>query len=121
MVNTNSKSDLPSYLRFIQLVESIGFMKLSPELDDIETRLLNKISIDVSTGKQVLVGQMLALAQFGSQATIHSRIKSLTANGYLSMKIDQTDARKKYLVPTALAKKHFELLSKALEKAALAR
>lgn len=121
MVNTSSKGNLPSYLRFIQLVESIGFMNLSPELDDIETSLLNRISIEVLSGKQVLVGQMLALAQFGSQATIHNRIKSLTANGYLSMKIDQTDARKKYLVPTALSKKRFEILSKALEKSALAR
>jgi len=120
MVNTDSKRTLPSYLRFIQLIESIGFMKLLPELDDIETRLLNKIAFDVLTGKKVLVGDMLALAQFGSQATIHNRIKSLTANGYLSMQIDQADARRKYLLPTPLAKKRFEVLSKALEKAALA-
>ena len=121
MVNTSSKGNFPSYLRFIQLVESIGFMKLSPELDDIETRLLNKISIDVLAGKQVLVGEMLALSQLGSQATIHNRIKSLTANGYLSVKLDKEDARRKYLVPTGLAKKRFEILSKALENAALAK
>jgi hypothetical protein len=119
MVSTNSKSNLPSYLRFIQLVESIASMKLSPELDNIETRLLDKISIDVFSGKKVLVGDMLALPQFGSPATIHNRIKSLTANGYLSMKIDQKDARMKYLVPTALAKKRFESLSKVLNQAAI--
>jgi Winged helix DNA-binding domain len=118
MVNTSSKKDLPSYLRFIQLVESIGFIKLSPELDDIEVHLLDRISIDVLSGKQVLVGEVLAFTQFGSQATIHNRIKSLTANGYLSTKIDQMDARRKYLIPTPLAKKRYEALSKALLRAA---
>jgi DNA-binding MarR family transcriptional regulator len=66
------------------------------------------------------VGDVLTLSSFGSQATIHCRIKNLIANGYLNMKIDQEDARKKYLLPTSLAQKCYEALSKALLKASSA-
>ncbi|WP_133092078.1 hypothetical protein [Polynucleobacter meluiroseus] len=119
MENTRFKKELPSYLRFIQLVESIGLMKLSPELDDLEAHLLDRIAINALSGTHVQIGEMLALSQLGSQATIHNRIKRLTANGYLSVRIDQADARRKYLIPTSLAKKRFDVLSKALNKAVL--
>ena len=70
-----------------------------------------------SNAKQsILVGDLISLEELGSQATLHGRLKNLSAMGYINM-ISNEDGRKKEVVPSKAALKRYEALSKCLEKA----
>ena len=67
--------------------------------------------------QSILVGDLISLADLGSQATLHGRLKNLSAMGYIKMAAND-DGRKKEVLPTKLAMKRYEEISKCLEKAA---
>jgi len=79
--------------------------------------LLDKIVNCSYLKESVLVGDLISLAELGSQATLHGRLKNLSAVGYIKM-ASNTDGRKKEVLPTKLAIKRYEEISKCLEKAA---
>ena len=112
MKNTNS-----AYIRFLNYLDAISRTD-SEALNAIEEQLLNYISIEHSKGEQLLVGDLINLSQFGSQATLHGRLKSLVARGYIKLVEDKQDGRKKLVTPTAKAAKYYEKLSALLERAA---
>jgi DNA-binding MarR family transcriptional regulator len=56
------------------------------------------------------------MAELGSQATLHGRLKNLSAMGYIKM-VANEDGRKKEVVPTKIAIKRYEEMSKCLDKA----
>ena len=64
----------------------------------------------------ILVGDLISLSELGSQATLHGRLKNLSAMGYIKMAAN-VDGRKKEVVPTKMAFKRYEEISKCLEKA----
>ena len=66
--------------------------------------------------QSILVGDLISLAKLGSQATLHGRLKNLSAMGYIKM-VANEDGRKKEVGPTKIAIKRYEELSKCLEKA----
>jgi DNA-binding MarR family transcriptional regulator len=66
--------------------------------------------------QSILVGDLISLAKLGSQATLHGRLKNLSAMGYIKMVVNE-DGRKKEVEPTKIALKRYEELSKCLEKA----
>jgi hypothetical protein len=92
-------------------------MNLGKKLDSTEEQLLNKITLAATQGEDLLVGDLIALSEFGSQATLHGRIKNLVAMGYVKLNEDKSDGRKKFVIPTSKALKHYEQLSTCLEKA----
>ena len=107
----------PSYIRFLNLIDALDRINPSKKLDSIEESLLDKI-VNCSYLKEfVLVGDLISLAELGSQATLHGRLKNLSAMGYIKM-ASNTDGRKKEVLPTKLAIKRYEEISKCLEKAA---
>jgi DNA-binding MarR family transcriptional regulator len=65
----------------------------------------------------LLVGDLLQLNKLGSQATIHGRVKNLSALGYIKLLIDKEDGRRKFVTPTKMAFKYSEFMSKCLEDA----
>ncbi len=105
-----------AYIRFLNYLDAIGRTD-SKGLNAVEEQLLNYIAIADSKGQTVLVGDLIALRQFGSQATLHGRLKGLIAMGYIQLIDDQVDGRKKLVTPTAKAISHYEKLSACLEKA----
>lgn len=111
---TISKS--PSYLRFLNLIDALDRMNPGKKLDCIEEALLDKIVACAHSNQSVLVGNLIALSELGSQATLHGRLKNLGAMGYIKM-ASNSDGRKKQVVPTKLAFKRYEEISKCLEKA----
>jgi len=113
MAITNS----PSYLRFLNLIDALDRMSPGKKLDYIEENLLNKIVNCAHSKKSILVGDLIALSELGSQATLHGRLKNLSAMGYIKMAAN-ADGRKKEVLPTKLALKRYEEISKCLEKAA---
>ena len=114
-----STKTLPAYLRFMQLAESFDRMNLSSKLDHVEKELLDKLIAAYYNGEFPLMGELIAIKTIASQATLHSRIKSLIAKGYIDIVADDEDSRKKHLVPTRLALTFYANLSDALIKATL--
>ncbi|BEI36715.1 hypothetical protein PHIN7_04390 [Polynucleobacter sp. HIN7] len=85
------------------------------KLDSIEEQLLNRAMLAWDRQQTILVGDLLAAHELGSQATLHGRIKNLQAMGYIKLSIDKADARKKHILPTKLAFSHYEKLSTQME------
>jgi hypothetical protein len=105
-----------SYIRFLNLVEVMATKSKIRSLDSIEKMLLNQIMVDDDLGNLILVGDLLNLSSFGSQATLHGRLKNLHSIGYIQL-IEQEDARKKRDTPTNKAYKRIALLSDCMVKA----
>jgi hypothetical protein len=106
-----------SYLRFLNLIDALDRMNPGKKLDAIEESLLDKIVSSAHAKQSILVGDLISLAELGSQATLHGRLKNLSAMGYIKMAANE-DGRKKEVVPTKQAIKRYEEISKCLEKAA---
>lgn len=105
-----------SYLRFLNLIDAIDRMNPGKKLDCTEEDLLDKIVLASYAKKVILVGDLISLSELGSQATLHGRLKNLSAMGYIKMATN-VDGRKKEVVPTKMAFKRYEEISKCLEKA----
>jgi DNA-binding MarR family transcriptional regulator len=104
------------YIRFLNLIDVLDRINPGKKLDAIEESLLDKIILSFHAGQFLLVGDLISLLEFGSQATLHGRLKNLSAMGYIKMAANE-DGRKKEVVPTKLAIKRYEDISKCLEKA----
>jgi len=105
-----------AYIKFLNLIDVIDRMNPGKKLDCIEESLLNKIVSCAQAKQAILVGDLISLADLGSQATLHGRLKNLNALGYIKMAAN-ADGRKKEVLPTKLALKRYEEISKCLEKA----
>lgn len=105
------------YIRFLNLIDALDRMNPGKKLDCTEESLLDKIVSSAFEKKPVLVGDLISLSNLGSQATLHGRLKNLSAMGYIKMATNE-DGRKKEVLPTKLAIKRYEEISKCLEKAA---
>jgi len=106
----------PAYIRFLNLIDVLDRSNPGKKLDATEESLLDKIFLSAHQCEVVLVGDLISLAELGSQATLHGRLKNLLAMGLIDMTAEE-DGRKKHVVPTKLAIKRYEELSKCLEKA----
>ena len=111
----NSKQS--PYIRFLNLIDALDRMNPGKKLDCTEESLLDKIVSSAFEKQPVLVGDLISLSNLGSQATLHGRLKNLSAMGYIKMAANE-DGRKKEVLPTKLAIKRYEEISKCLEKAA---
>ena len=105
-----------SYLRFLNLMDALDRINPGKKLDCLEESLLDKIVLASYAKSPVLVGDLISLSELGSQATLHGRLKNLSAMGYIKMAAN-VDGRKKEVVPTKMALKRYEEISKCLEKA----
>jgi hypothetical protein len=106
----------PTYLRFLNLIDALDRMNPGKKLDYIEERLLDKVIRAADLKQVILVGDLISLDELGSQATLHGRLKNLSAMGYVKL-TSNADGRKKEVVPSKFALKRYEEMSKCLEKA----
>ena len=111
-----SNSKTSPYLKFLNLLDSIDRMNPGKKLDCIEESLLNRVVSSAQVNQAILVGDLISLSELGSQATLHGRLKNLCALGYVKM-VSNEDGRKKEVLPTKMALKRYEEISKCLEKA----
>lgn len=91
-------------------------MNPGKKLDSVEESLLDKVILSFHAQQPILVGDLIAMSELGSQATLHGRLKNLSVLGYIQM-ASNSDGRKKEVVPSKMALKRYEELSKCLEKA----
>jgi hypothetical protein len=111
-----SSAKQSAYLRFLNLIDALDRINPGKKLDAIEESLLDKIVTSAYAKQSVLVGDLISIAELGSQATLHGRLKNLSAMGYIKMAANE-DGRKKEVLPTKVAIKRYEEISKCLEKA----
>lgn len=106
-----------AYIRFLNLSEALVSPGATTDLDAIEKQLLNQITLAYVKNSLLLVGDLIRYREYGSQATLHSRLKNLKAHGFIKFQPDEADGRKKFVSPTSKALKYYEKLSMCLEKA----
>ena len=105
-----------SYIKFLNLIDAIDRINPGKKLDCIEESLLDRIVACAHANESILVGDLISINCLGSQATLHGRLKNLSALGYIKMAANE-DGRKKEVVPSKIAIKRYEEISKCLEKA----
>jgi DNA-binding MarR family transcriptional regulator len=105
------------YIKFLNLLDTLDRINPGKKLDCIEESLLDKIVSCAHVKQAILVGDLISMSDLGSQATLHGRLKNLSAMGYIKMAAN-ADGRKKEVLPTKIALKRYEEISKCLEKAA---
>jgi len=92
-------TDKPSvYLRFLNLIDILDRINPGKKLDAIEKSLLDRNVTAAHAKQSILVGDLISLSELGSQATLHGRLKNLTAMGYIKM-VSNDDGRKKKCCP----------------------
>lgn len=106
------------YLRFLSAVLADKSSSPYKQLDATELQLLEHALLADNRDEQLLVGDILYLRKFGSQATLHGRIKSLVRHGYFKLVLDKEDGRKKHIILTKMAHKYDGLMSEHLASAA---
>ena len=104
------------YIRFLNLIDALDRINPGKKLESIEESLLDKVIFSFHAKQSILVGDLISLSEYGSQATLHGRLKNLSTMGYIKMAANE-DGRKKEVVPTKVAIKRYEEVSKCLEKA----
>lgn len=105
------------YMRFLQLAESLRGLPSLPALDPLEERILQMVAYATKEAARLSVRDMMAHSELGSPATIHNRLKSMRAKGWI-MLVDTEDSRRKQVTLTQAALLHFDKLSKCLMQAA---
>jgi len=104
------------YFKFLNLLDALDRINPGKKLDSIEESLLDKVVACAHAKQSILVGDLISITDLGSQATLHGRLKNLSAMGYIKM-VANADGRKKEVLPTKIALKRYEEISKCLEKA----
>ena len=103
------------YLRFANLVNAMN-KDAGVDLDGIEMKLLEAITEAYTASTPLKVTDALGL-DLASPATLHKKIDSLKALGFVQIEHPEDTKRTKLLVPTEQALGHLDALGKALLKA----
>ena len=82
------------------------------DLDHIQVLVLNVIFLAQSQGRSPKVGDILALAEIASQATIHAALKRLQVKELITLRV-AGDGRVRYCDLSKLGLQRYEDLSKA--------
>jgi hypothetical protein len=106
-----------AYSRFLNVLGSLDRLSPSEKLDPIQEQMLNFIYLASVNGESLLVGDVILLSQFGAQATVHRRLKSLIGKGYVKLFEEKADGRRKSVHLTDKAAKHYQQLSDCLMQA----
>jgi DNA-binding IclR family transcriptional regulator len=107
------------YLRFLKLADALRGLPSLPPLDPLEERILALVARTAQDGERLCVRDMMAKHELGAPATVHGRLKSMRAKGWLTL-TDTDDTRRKQIELTQAALQHFDRLSQCMLHAAQA-
>ena len=85
------------------------------DLNNADVLILNAIAKANDARSILYVKDLLSLKEVASQATIHGRLKHLVDSKLITLKSNKADGRLKEVVLTKLARKRYEILSKAIK------
>ncbi|HTR10692.1 MAG TPA: winged helix-turn-helix domain-containing protein [Paraburkholderia sp.] len=105
-----------TYLRFLQLIEAQpGPPELAP-LDPLEKKILEVVARAFQNKDRLSVKDMMGHSELGSPATLHTRVASMCAKGWIALN-DTEDVRRKQIDLTSEALLYFEKLSESVLQA----
>jgi hypothetical protein len=104
------------YFKFLEFARELGADGLVG-LDAAEEKLLIQLGQRWHRGWSTTVCEGMSLIPGVSIGTTHRRLKSLRSKGLLTLTQDAKDQRVKFIVPTTLACKYFEILDASLKLA----
>ena len=84
------------------------------DLDETCRVLLTSIGLYNHAGTPLTVTQAMKLEQLASPATLHRKLDTLLAHGYITMEYEGKNRRTKYLTPTHKANTYFALMGNAV-------
>ncbi|MCA1324442.1 winged helix-turn-helix domain-containing protein [Herbaspirillum sp. alder98] len=113
MGSNKRKKHIDIYVRFLELIESIRDL---PTLDPLEEKIFGHITKALHADDTLSVTDVTGRASLGSPVTIHVRLKSLVAKGWISLS-ETEDGRRKQINLTEAAQVHLTKVSQCLVKA----
>ena len=105
-------TELSKYFKYLAILEKSN-RRL--DLNNTDVLILNTIAKANDARRTLYVKDLLSLKEVASQATIHGRLKHLVDSKLITLKSNKADGRLKEVVLTKLARKRYEILSKAIE------
>jgi len=103
-----------AYLRFLTLVSKLDEQHSVQKVDAEARKLLDLITIHHSENNPLTVTAAMQISDIASPSTIHRKIVVLKKCDLATIERKEGNRRTKYLVPTDLALKRYESLSRAL-------
>ncbi len=105
------------YLKFLRLVDGVRQLPSYPNMDCTEVQLLNALAQEWHTGNKISVLQAMGMLPDVSPSSVHRRLKTLRAKGFIALKEDEFDNRIKYIVGTKLFAKYLAKMDQCLTQA----
>jgi DNA-binding MarR family transcriptional regulator len=105
-------TELSKYFKYLAILEKSNRQL---DLNNTDVLILNTIAKANDARSILYVKDLLSLKEVASQATIHGRLKHLVDSKLITLKSNKADGRLKEVVLTKLARKRYEILSKAIE------
>jgi DNA-binding MarR family transcriptional regulator len=105
-------TELSKYFKYLAILEKSNRQL---DLNNTDVLILNAIAKANDARSILYVKDLLSLKEVASQATIHGRLKHLVDSKLITLKSNKADGRLKEVVLTKLARKRYEILSKAIE------
>ncbi len=105
-------TELSKYFKYLAILEKSNRQL---DLNNTDVFILNTVAKANDARSILYVKDLLSLKEVASQATIHGRLKHLVDSKLITLKSNKADGRLKEVVLTKLARKRYEILSKAIE------
>ena len=105
-----------AYLDFLCLRRSLREATSLPALDPLEERLGEMIALASASGQRFSVSELINTQELGSPTTLHMRLTSLRAKGWIQLAYTK-DARRRQLQLTADGLNYMDKLAKCMMKA----
>lgn len=91
-----------AYIRFLELTRSMQEASTLPALDPLEQRIFRVVARAGYDKARLSVRDLIGNRDLGSLATVHSRLKSMRAKGWIAL-ADTEDGRRKQVELTEAA------------------
>jgi DNA-binding MarR family transcriptional regulator len=105
-----------AYLRLIQTIHRLESQGPFQRLDAESVRLLEIIAVAHIEGHPMTVSTAMRLSAIASPASIHRKLEQLRVANLITHQFNDGNRRTKYLAPTPLTLKHYDLLSAEMMK-----
>jgi hypothetical protein len=120
MSKTKAANFSQMYTKYLNLVQAVRSLPSFPQLDAVESRMLNVFAAAWHEGKTITVLEAMVMLPEISTTTAHRRLKMLRKKGMIDLDLDGQDNRVKYVVPTKATHQYFAQLGQCMEKAQMA-
>ena len=120
MSKTKAANFSQMYTKYLNLVQAVRSLPSFPQLDAVESRMLNVFAAAWHEGKTITVLEAMVMLPEISTTTAHRRLKMLRKKGMIDLDLDGQDNRVKYVVPTKETHQYFAQLGQCMEKAQMA-